>query len=162
MANLLRQMPITYEPLRNNRFTVTFPEEIGLAQWEVQTAGFPKYTSNAVEIPYLNTKTFVVGNFYWESITIKFIDNIGPSTGVKIMEWVRLHSESISGRQGYAAGYKKDILMDMLDPTGVAVSRWLLQDCMIVSAEFGDGAYDDDGLAMPSLVIQPDRCIRQY
>ena len=52
--------------------------------------------------------------------------------------------------------------MDMLDPTGVSVSRWLLQDCMIVSAEFGEGAYDDDGLAMPSLVIQPDRCILQY
>jgi hypothetical protein len=24
-----------------------------------------------------------------------------------IMEWVRLHSESITGRQGYAAGYKE-------------------------------------------------------
>ena len=29
------------------------------------------------------------------------------------MEWVRLHSESVTGRQGYAAGYKKDIELEV-------------------------------------------------
>jgi hypothetical protein len=40
-------------------------------------------------------------------------------TASQFMEWVRLHSESITGRQGYAAGYKRPVELEMLDPTGV-------------------------------------------
>jgi hypothetical protein len=39
------------------------------------------------------------------------------------MEWVRLHSESISGRQGYAAGYKRPVELEMFDPTGVVIEK---------------------------------------
>jgi hypothetical protein len=46
------------------------------------------------------------------------------------MEWVRLHAESVTGRMGYAAGYKKDVDLEMLDPTGVAVEKWILQGCI--------------------------------
>jgi hypothetical protein len=53
-----------------------------------------------------NTSTWVLGRFTWESIDVVFRDPIGPSATQAIMEWVRLHSESITGRQGYAAGYK--------------------------------------------------------
>lgn len=160
--NLLRQMPIQYEPKRNNRFWLVFPEELGIDSWEVQASGRPKYTANSVEIPFVNTVTYVIGQFKWESMTLKFIDAIGPSTSVKIMEWIRLHSESISGRQGYAAGYKKNIYLDALDPTGITIERWRLEDTMVVSSDFGEASYDDDGLQMPTLIIQPDRCILEY
>jgi hypothetical protein len=75
------------------------------------------------------------------------------------MEWVRLHSESITGRQGYAAGYKKDVELDLLDPTGVVVEKWVLQGTMITTANFGDLAMDDDSLADISINLRPDRCI---
>ena len=50
---------------------------------------------------------------------LHFCDPIGPSAAQAIMEWVRLQSESITGRQGYAAGYKRpvELELEMLDPT---------------------------------------------
>jgi hypothetical protein len=43
------------------------------------------------------------------------------------MEWVRLCAESVTGRMGYAAGYKKNVDLEMLDPTGVVVEKWILE-----------------------------------
>jgi hypothetical protein len=78
------------------------------------------------------------------------------------MEWVRLHAESVTGRMGYAAGYKKDVDLEMLDPTGVAVEKWILQGCLITKASFGDLGYGGDDLAMVDMTLQPDRCILVY
>jgi hypothetical protein len=61
---------------------------------------------------------------------VVFRDPIGPSATQAIMEWVRLHSES-TGRQGYAAGYKRPVELEMLDPTGVVVEKWLLDGTML-------------------------------
>ncbi len=37
---------------------------------------------------------------------VTFKDPIGPSASQALMEWFRLHAESVTGRMGYAAGYK--------------------------------------------------------
>jgi hypothetical protein len=50
----------------------------------------------------------------------------------------------------------------MLDPTGVVVEKWILQGCIITSADFGTLAYNSDSLADISITIQPDRCILVY
>jgi len=84
---------------------------------------------------------------------------IGPSTSQQLMEWVRLHVESLTGRMGYAAGYKKNIYLKALDPVGVEVEKWFLEQCMITSIDFGENSYDDDGLATVNVKIQPWRCI---
>jgi hypothetical protein len=101
--------------------------ELGIQEWWVSTTSRPKYTSDEVSIPFLNTETYVIGRFRWETISVTFRDPIGPSATQALMEWVRLHSESVTGRQGYAAGYKKDVELEMLDPTGVVVQKWILQ-----------------------------------
>ncbi len=78
------------------------------------------------------------------------------------MEWVRLHAESLTGRMGYAAGYKKTITIKGLDPGGVEVEKWVLQQCMITNIDFGDNAMDDDEVQTVQLTIQPWRCILNY
>ena len=40
------------------------------------------------------------------------------------MEWARLAHETISGRDGYAAFYKKDFSLKLMDPVGVTVEQW--------------------------------------
>ena len=95
-------------------------------------------------------------------MTIKFRDPIGPSAAQALMEWVRLHAESVTGRMGYAAGYKKNLDLEMLDPTGVVVEKWILQGCLITGADFGALSYASDALAEISVTIQPDRCILVY
>jgi hypothetical protein len=78
------------------------------------------------------------------------------------MEWVRLHAESVTGRMGYAAGYKKDLDLELLDPTGVAVEKWILQGCLITSVTFGTLGYATDEIMGVDIKLQPDRCILVY
>jgi hypothetical protein len=162
MADLLMRMPVPYEPLRKNRFIFRFPDELGIQEWWVSTGSRPKYTSDEVEIPFLNTSTFVAGRFKWDSITVEFRDPIGPSATQALMEWVRLHSESVTGRQGYAAGYKKDVELEMLDPTGVVVQKWILQGTQINDADFGSLGYSDNELATISVGFRFDRAINVF
>lgn len=162
MADLLMRMPVPYEPLRQNRFILRFPDELGIQEWWVSTTSRPKYTSSEVEIPFLNTSTFVIGKFQWESISVTFRDPIGPSATQALMEWIRLHSESVTGRQGYAAGYKKDVELEMLDPTGVVIEKWIMQGTMITSANFGDLDYSSSDIADISVTLRFDRAISVF
>ena len=162
MADMLMRMPVPYEPLRKNRFILRFPDELGIQEWWVSTTSRPKYTSEETEIPFLNTSTYVIGRFKWETISVTFRDPIGPSATQALMEWVRLHSESVTGRQGYAAGYKKDIELEMLDPTGVVVQKWILQGTMLNDADFGGLDYSSNDLADITCTLRFDRAINVF
>jgi len=159
MSDLLMKMPVPYEPKKKNRWLMRFPAELGIQQWWLQSASRPSITQTAVEIPFLNTSTWVLGRFTWDTNEVTFRDAIGPSTAQAIMEWVRLHSESVIGRQGYAAGYKKIVELEMLDPTGVVIEKWQLQGTMLENVGFGDLSMDDDGIADISATLRFDRAI---
>lgn len=160
--DLLLKMPVEYEPLRKNRFLVRFPSDLGIQEWWVASASRPSINIGSTEIPFLNTSSYVAGRYTWESITITLRDPIGPSASQAVMEWVRLHAESVTGREGYAVGYKRDIQIEMLDPTGTSVSLWVLKQCQITKASFGGLSYDQDDIATVELQIQPYYCILAY
>jgi hypothetical protein len=162
MADLLNKIPIPFEPKRQNRFILRFPSSLGINEWFVESTARPHIQINATEIPFLNTKTYVASRFEWETISVKFRDPIGPSAAQALMEWVRLHAESVTGRMGYAAGYKKDVDLEMLDPTGVAVEKWILQGCFLTDVKFGDVGYDKDDIMTIDATLRPDRCILVY
>lgn len=162
MSDLLLKMPVEYEPLRRNRFLLRFPSDLGIQEWWVASCSRPTITQNETEIPFLNTSSWVVGRYIWEQITCELRDPIGPSASQAVMEWVRLHSESVTGRQGYAAAYKRDLILEMLDPTGTAVSQWIIKSAMIVSASGGDLSYDDDSLSTWTLQLRPQYCILSF
>lgn len=159
MSDLIVKMPLPYEPKRKNRWIFRFPSSLGIQEWWLVSGARPSITQNEVEIPFLNTSTWVIGRFTWDPITLVIRDTIGPSAAQAVMEWVRLHSESVTGRQGYAAGYKKDVEIEMLDPTGVVVEKWVLQGTMATNVGFGDLAMDDDSLADISIDLRFDRAI---
>jgi hypothetical protein len=148
-----------YEPKKKNRWLFRFPDELGIQEWWLSSASRPTIEQSEVEIQFLNTSTWVLGRFVWNAIDITLRDPIGPSAAEAVMEWVRLHSESITGRQGYAAGYKKLVEIEMLDPTGVVIEKWQLQGTMLTTVGFGDLSYDDDGIADISATLRFDRAI---
>ena len=162
MSDLLMKMPLNYEPLRKNRWLLRFPADLGIQEWWCESAKRPSIKQDGKEIPFLNTSTYVVGRYTWDEIQVSLRDPIGPSASQAIMEWVRLHSESVTGRQGYAAGYKRDVELEMLDPTGVVVSKWILKNVMITDADFGNLDYSSDDLAEITLTLQMDYCILAY
>lgn len=160
--DLLLRAPLSYEPLRKNRFLFRFPSDLGIQEWWVSSASRPTMTAASTEIPFLNTSTWVIGRYTWDEITVTLRDPIGPSASQAVMEWVRLASESVTGRQGYAVSYKRDVVIEMLDPTGTAVSQWVLKNTMPVSVNFGELSYDDDALATIEITMRPDYCILSF
>ena len=162
MADLLMKMPLPYEPKRQNRFILRFKNTLCINEWFVESTSRPKIDITPTEIQFLNTSTYVAGRFKWNSISVKFRDPIGPSATQALMEWVRLHAESVTGRMGYAAGYKQDVDLELLDPTGVVIEKWILQGCIITSVDFGQLGYSTDGLVDITATLQPDRCILVY
>lgn len=162
MSDLLTKMPLTYEPLRNNRWILRFPADLGIQEWTLESAQRPTINQKDIEIEFLNTSTWVVGRYTWDALKVTFRDPIGPSTSQAIMEWVRLTSESVTGRQGYAIGYKRDLELEMLDPTGAVVQKWVLKNCFLTDVSFGELKYSDDGLATITATIRTDYCILAY
>lgn len=162
MANLLMKMPVPYEPKKQNRFILRFPSSLGINEWFVMSASRPKINIVDVEIPFLNTSTYVAGRFTWDAIDVTFKDPIGPSAAQALMEWVRLHAESVTGRMGYAAGYKKNVELEMLDPAGVVIEKWILEGTFLTNVDFGSLDYSSDDIAEITATLRPDRCILVY
>ena len=162
MADLLMKMPIPYEPKRQNRFILRFPSSLGINEWFVESSARPHITIAATEIPFLNTSTYVAGRFTWQTLNVTFRDPIGPSAAQALMEWVRLCAESVTGRMGYAAGYKKDVDIEMLDPTGVVVEKWILYGTFLTDVNFNTLAYNQDGLATITATMRMDICVLVY
>lgn len=160
--DLLQKAPLEFEPLRNNRFMLRFPADLGIQEWTLESASRPKLDINVTEIPFLNTSTYVAGRYQWNEISVTLRDMIGPSTSQALMEWVRLCVESATGRMGYAAGYKRDIELEMLDPNGVVVQKWIIVNAWISNFDGGDLSASDDEITKDTITLRPDYCILAY
>lgn len=162
MADMLRPVPIDIEPKRQNRWVLEFPADLEFAEWMVQTAARPTVNVNPVEIPFMNTSTYVAGRSTWGTIGVTFIDPIGPSATQKVIQWIRQCIEHSTGRMGYATNYKKNLVLKMLDPAGETVEKWLVEGAFITDADFGSLDYSSDSLAEVSITLRPDRCVLEF
>ena len=89
-------------------------------------------------------------------------DAITPSGAQSVMEWVRLHHESVTGRDGYSDFYKKDMTVNVLGPVGDVVSEWIIKGALITAATFGEYNYDSEGAVEISMTVQPDYCVLNF
>jgi hypothetical protein len=78
------------------------------------------------------------------------------------MEWVRLHHESVSGRDGYLEFYKKDLTLNVLGPVGDKVQEWIIKGAFITEVNFGEMDWATDEVATISLTVQPDYCVLNF
>ena len=124
-----------FEPKLSNRFIM---EINGIESYIIKTANRPTFTSEVVELDHINVKRKIKGKSTWEDVTITLYDPIVPSGAQQVMEWVRSSHESLTGRDGYAAFYKKDVTFYLLGPVGDKVEQWTLKGAFINSANFGE------------------------
>jgi hypothetical protein len=80
---------------------------------------------------HINVQRFVKGKTTWDPISMTLFDAITPSGAQSVMEWVRLHHESVTGRDGYSDFYKKDMTVNVLGPVGDVVSEWIIKGAII-------------------------------
>ena len=151
----------TFDPKRKNRFLFQFTDDT-LPAYIARTASRPSFTQETVTIDYLNSKRYLAGKFEWNTMTIGLHDPIAPSAAQKVMEWARLAHETISGRDGYAAFYKKNFNLISLDPVGAAVEKWEIRGAFCQEATFGEYDMASSEVMNIDITIRMDECILRY
>jgi hypothetical protein len=163
MANLLLNAPLKYEPKLTNRWVLLFPDDVGIQTWAIESVVSPEITIDSKDMSFINTKTYYTTGYSWSKMSISVKDFIAPSQSEALMEWVRLHAESVTGRMGYNVGCAKDLILQSIDPTGVATEEWLIKNAIIVGAvKFGDFKYGDGAVRTLSFDIQPQYCVHLF
>ena len=148
-----------FEPKMSNRFIM---EIDGIPAYLIKTAARPQLQLNSVALDHINVKRYVKGKAEWQPVTVTLYDPIVPSGAQAVMEWVRLHHESVTGRDGYSDFYKKDITFNVLGPVGDKVEEWTLKGAFIESTDFSDLNYSEATPAEISLTLRYDYAILQF
>ena len=162
MANLVAEQELffkAFEPKMANRF-ILYAD--GLPAYVVKGVARPTLSQDAKVLNHINVQRYVKGRSVWGAIAMTLFDPIVPSSAQSVMEWVRLHHESVTGRDGYADFYKKDITINVLGPVGDKVEEWILKGCIITQATFGELSFDTDDPMQVEVTVQPDLCILNY
>ena len=149
-----------FEPKQQNRFIMYID---GIPSYTIKTAGAVEVTQDEVVLNHINVYRKVKGKSKWSDISLTLFDPITPSGAQAVMEWVRLHHESVTGRDGYSDFYKKDLTFNVLGPVGDIVSEWIIKGALITESNFGDYNWDDDGTAVNiTMTVQPDYCVLNF
>ena len=149
-----------FEPKQKNRFILYVD---GIPSYQIKGMGAVTLNQGTVALNHINVQRFVKGKTTWAPISMTLFDPITPSGAQAVMEWVRLHHESVTGRDGYSDFYKKDLTLDVLGPVGDIVSEWIIKGALITSANFGDYSWDTENAAQElTLEVQPDYCILNF
>jgi len=148
-----------FEPKLANRFIM---EIDGIQSYMVKTAKRPSFKSEVVELDHINVKRKIKGKSTWDDLEITMYDPIVPSGAQAVMEWVRTSHESLTGRDGYAAFYKKDITFYLLGPVGDKIEQWTLKGAFISSADFGELDWSSNDPTMITVTLTYDYAILEY
>jgi hypothetical protein len=149
-----------FEPKVKNRFIMYVD---GIPSYTIKKIGAVGVTMDEIKLNHINVYRKIKGRAVWKDIDMTLFDPITPSGAQAVMEWVRLHHESVTGRDGYSDFYKKDVTINVLGPVGDIVSEWIIKGAFIKSAEFGDYDWDNDATAQELTVsLGMDYCILNF
>ena len=149
-----------FEPKQPNRFIMFID---GFPSFMVKGVGAVSLTQGSVKLNHMNVSRYVKGKTEWNTISFTLFDPVTPSGAQAVMEWVRLHHESVTGRDGYSDFYKKDLTFNVIGPVGDIVSEWVIKGAMIIEASFGDYNFDQvDAATEITMTVQPDYCVINF
>ena len=148
-----------FEPKMKNRYIM---EIDGIASYLIKTANRPSISFEVVTLDHINVKRKLKGKGEWQDIEITLFDPIVPSGAQQVMEWVRLSHESLTGRDGYADFYKKDIDIYMLGPVGDKIENWKIKGAFINNAVFNDLDWASNDPSDITLTLSYDYAILEY
>jgi hypothetical protein len=120
-----------YEPMQANRFIVRFPADVDLPPWSVSKLSPIEYNDNN-----------------WADITIHFRAFIAPPTITILDKFVQQY-----GDQSFV------IEIDLCDPTGVVVQKFLVESSKIKKINFGLFNYGADEILEPFITISPSNVV---
>ena len=149
-----------FEPKVQNRFIMYVD---GIPSYTIKGISSVGFSQEEIVLNHINTYRKVKGKLKWNDLTMTMFDPITPSGAQAVMEWVRLHHESVTGRNGYSDFYKKNLTIDVLGPVGDIFSEWIINGAFIKAAEFGEYNWDNEAAAQNlTVTIGMDYCVLNY
>lgn len=152
-------MYTAFEPLQTNRFIMYVD---GIPAYLIKKADAPGVTLGEIKLDHINVYRKIKAKAEWRDINISLYLPISPSGQQAVMEWVRLHHESATGRDGYADFYKKDISLCVLDPVGAIISEWILKGAFVKEANFGNFDWATAEALDMTMALGMDYCLLNY
>ena len=157
--SVMDMLPNKFEPKRKFRWVFAIE---GIDSFLIKSTSRPSFSTTELEIPFINSTRYIAGKTKFDSISVTLHDPIAPSGAQQVMEWIRTHFESVSGRAGYADFYKRDCQLKLLDPVGTVVELWDMKGCFLTSAAFGDLDYGGEEPTDVAISIRFDNVVLQY
>jgi len=149
-----------FEPKQQNRFIMYVD---GIPSYTIKAISAIELTQDEIVLNHINVYRKVKGKTKWSDVTMTLFDPITPSGAQAVMEWVRLHHESVTGRDGYSDFYKKDVTIDILGPVGDIVSEWVIKGAFIKTANFGEYNWDNESAAQNlTVTLGMDYCVLNF
>lgn len=162
MAQLIDASEIFYtsfEPRVQNRFIMYLN---GIPSFIIKKIARPSVEFGEVVLEHINLKRKLKGKANWQDLALTLYDPIVPSGAQAVMEWVRTSHESVTGRDGYADFYKKDITINELGPVGDKVGEWVLKGAWAKTVNFGEMDWAVDQPVEIALTLSMDYAILNY
>ena len=128
----------------------------------VRAASRPSGSHNEVRIPHINKTRYEKGKWEYDALNITLLDYVTPSSAQLVQEWLTMHSEPITGRDGYPAFYRKTCTLEVLGPPGDVIERWDYLNCFIATSDFGSMDWDTDTQLEITLTIRFDECVLRF
>jgi len=155
----------SWEPKKQHQFILSIPETTGagaIPAYLVKTSAKPTISNGEITLDHINVQRYVKGKSVWNSIAVQLYDPIEPSAAGAVIEWVRLHHESATGRDGYSNMYKKTLTLSQLSPIGEVIEEWALYGTFITEANFGSLDWSAEDVVMIDLTLRYDYAFLKY
>jgi len=154
----------TWEPKKGHQFVMSIIDTNGTAipAFLIKTAAKPSIENGEITLDHINIQRYIKGKSKWSSLSITVYDAIVPSGAQAVMQWIRDHHESATGRDGYSDFYKKDILLKQLSPLGEVVEEWQLKGAFITSANFGSLDWSSEEVVSIELTLRYDWALLSF
>lgn len=147
------QNAYSWEPKKSHQFIM---EIEGIPAYLIHSSAKPSLENGEITLDHMNVQRYVKGKTKWNGISISLYDPIVPSAAQAVMDWVRLHHESATGRNGYSSMYKKEVTLTQLSPLGEKIEEWILKGTFITSTNFGELDWSSEEVVKISMDLRYD------
>ncbi len=149
----------TWEPKKAHQFIM---EIDGVPSYLIKASAKPSMTNGEIALDHVNVQRYVKGKSVWNTITVSLYDAIVPSGAQAVMDWVRLHHESATGRDGYKSMYQKRIVLMQLSPLGEVLEKWTLNNAFITETNFGQLDWSSEEVVTIEMTLRYDWALLSY
>lgn len=151
----------SWEPKYSNRFIMQLAGT-NIPAYLIKSAARPSMTNGEIILDHINVDRKVKGKSRWNDVAITLYDPITKEGATEVMEWIRQHHESMTGRDGYSSNYKRDIEFYALSPMGEKIENWTLMHAWIGDSNFGTMDWGTEEAVTIEITLKYDYAIFQY